>query len=162
MIVQVVKGATLQQFTNHIITITSKSTKISGFTFFEEKMKIIYILIGFICVILGSIGVVLPILPTTPFLLLALICFSKSSQRVENWFKSTSLYQKHLESFVTHRAMTLKTKVGLLGFASTMLIIAFLMVEQLHVRLVVIGLIIFKYYYFIFKIQTIKEVSVSD
>ena len=58
--------------------------------------------------------------------------------------------------------MTLKTKVNLLGFASTMLIIAFLMVEQLHVRLVVIGLIIFKYYYFIFKIQTIKEVSVSD
>ena len=84
-------------------------------------MKIIYLIIGFISLILGAIGVILPILPTTPFLLLSAFCFAKSSQRVHKWFLSTNLYQNHLDSFVKERAMTLKTKITILAFASFML-----------------------------------------
>ncbi|HRM90451.1 MAG TPA: DUF454 family protein, partial [Thomasclavelia ramosa] len=65
----------------------------------------------------------------------------------------------HLNDFVTKRAMTLKTKVMLLSFASTMLLIAFLMMDNIYGRITIVLLVIFKYYYFAFRIKTIKEVS---
>lgn len=72
--------------------------------------KYIYITVGLISVVLGAIGVVFPILPTTPFLLLASYCFAKGSDRFNTWFIGTKLYKKHLESFVKERSMTLKEK----------------------------------------------------
>ena len=47
-------------------------------------MKYIYFILGMICFILATIGVILPILPTTPFLLVAAFCFSRSSYRINN------------------------------------------------------------------------------
>ena len=95
----------------------------------------ILLLLGFLSAGLGAIGVLLPILPTTPFLLLATFCFAKSSKRFHTWFTHTSLYKKHLESFVEHRAMTRKTKVSLLLFASCMLVIAMIVVPVPAVRI---------------------------
>ena len=109
--------------------------------------------------LIGMIGVVLPILPTTPFLLAALFFFTKSSSRAKIWFQGTKLYQNHLNDFVTRRAMTLRTKVMLLSFASTMLLIAFLMMDNIYGRITIVLLVIFKYYYFIFRIETIKKVG---
>lgn len=120
-------------------------------------MKLIYFVIGLISMILGAIGVILPVLPTTPFLLLSAFCFAKSSQRFHNWFVSTKLYKNHLDSFVKERAMTLRTKVSLLTFASTMLLIAMYFMDNLFLRLFLLCLIIFKYYYFIFRIKTISS-----
>lgn len=120
-------------------------------------MKIIYLIIGFISLILGAIGVILPILPTTPFLLLSAFCFAKSSQRVHKWFLSTKLYQNHLDSFVKERAMTLKTKITILAFASFMLSFPLIFSKNIFLRLLIICLYIIKYYYFIFKIETIPE-----
>ena len=60
-------------------------------------MRYIYLMIGMISFGLGFIGIVLPILPTTPFLLLAGFCFARSSKRVHNWFVSTKAYQRHLD-----------------------------------------------------------------
>lgn len=48
-------------------------------------MRIIWAGLGIICVILGMIGVVLPLLPTVPFMLLAAFCFARSSERLHNW-----------------------------------------------------------------------------
>ncbi len=121
-------------------------------------MKYLYFGLGLIAMVLGMIGVFLPILPTTPFLLLAMFFFTKSSKRAKIWFEGTKLYQNHLDSFVQRRAMTLKTKVMLLSFASTMLLIAFLMMNNIYGRIVIVLLVIFKYYYFTMKIATIKEV----
>lgn len=120
-------------------------------------MKYIYFILGLLFTGIGCIGIVLPILPTTPFLLLALFLFTKSSKRAETWFKSTKIYQKHIDSFVKERAMTLKSKIMILSFASSMLMIAFFMMDNLYGRLTIVALIFFKYYYFIFRIKTIKN-----
>ena len=120
-------------------------------------MKYIYFILGLICTGIGAIGVVLPILPTTPLLLLALFFFTKSSTRAREWFMKTRLYQNHISDFVEKREMRLKTKVGLLALASSMLLLAFFMMDNIYGRLTIIALILFKYYYFIFKIKTIKE-----
>ena len=92
-------------------------------------MKTLYLIIGFLFFGLGAIGVILPVLPTTPFLLVASYCFARGSKRFNDWFLSTKIYQKHLDSFVKERAMTLKTKISLLSFASAMLILAFCLVD---------------------------------
>lgn len=122
----------------------------------KKIKKYIYITIGLISFALGAIGVALPILPTTPFLLLASFCFAKGSERFNTWFINTKIYKKHLESFVKERAMTLKQKVCLLAFADFMLAFPLIILDNLHVKIFLIALILFKFYYFIFRIKTIK------
>lgn len=120
-------------------------------------MKIFYITLGILSLTLGSLGIILPVLPTTPFLLLAAFCFTKSSKRLHNWLTHTELYKKHLDSFIQNRSMTLKTKIGILIPASIMLIIAILLIDNTMMRFVILGLIAFKYFYFFFCIKTISE-----
>ena len=120
-------------------------------------MKPVYFIIGIVSMLLGAVGVVLPVLPTTPFLLLSAWCFAKSSRRFHCWFISTALYKNHLDSFVQHRSMTWRTKLSLLAFASTMLLFAMYFMSNLWLRLFLLALMIFKYYYFLFRIKTIRE-----
>ncbi|WP_312702380.1 YbaN family protein [Sedimentibacter sp.] len=119
--------------------------------------KYLFVGLGFVFFALGAIGTLLPVLPTTPFLLAAAFFFAKGSEKFNNWFLSTKLYKNHLESFISERAMTFKTKACILGFASTMLIIAFVSVDNIIVKGVIAFAFFFKYYYFIFHIRTIKE-----
>lgn len=122
-------------------------------------MKYLYFILGIVFMVIGMIGVVLPVLPTTPFLLLTMFFFTKSSTRAKRWYESTSLYQNHLNDFVSKRAMTLRAKLVLLSFASTMLLISFIMMNNIYGRIVIVLLVIFKYYYFAFRIKTIREVE---
>ncbi len=114
----------------------------------RNPIKILWLVIGFLAMGLGMIGVVLPILPTTPFLLLASFCLAKGSNRFHKWFTQTRLYQKHLDSFVKNRAMTLKTKLCILLPASMMLILAMLAMSNIYGRIFIVFLIVFKYVYF--------------
>ena len=118
--------------------------------------KAIFVGLGLLFFTLGAVGAVLPVLPTTPFLLVAAACFAKGSTRFNSWFLNTKLYKNHLDSFVRERAMTLRTKVGLCAFATTMLLIAFFIMSNIYGRILVLCVIAFKYYYFIFRIRTIK------
>ena len=120
-------------------------------------MKYIYMVLGMISFLLGAVGVVLPVLPTTPFLLAAAFCFARSSKRVNDWFLSTKIYQNHLDSFVQNRAMTLKTKICILTFASFMLAFPLFLSQNLYLRIFIVCLYLVKYYYFIFKIKTISS-----
>ena len=124
--------------------------------------RYIYVIVGLLSFAIGAIGVILPILPTTPFLLLASFCFVRGSEKFDRWFKSTKMYKKHLESFVNEKAMTMKQKVIILLFVNIMLAIPIILVDNLHMRLFLLGLICIKLYYFIFKIKTIKPCSVNE
>ena len=121
----------------------------------KNPVRIVWLLIGFLSMGIGAVGVVLPVLPTTPFLLLASFCLGKGSARFHRWFTGTNLYKKHLESFVENRTMTLKTKFSLLIPASCMLILAFLAMQNVYGRVFIIFLILFKYVYFFTRIRTV-------
>ena len=62
----------------------------------NKLLRLILMILGFISLSLGVIGVIIPILPTVPFLLLTSFCFVKSSEKFNNWFLNTKLYKKHL------------------------------------------------------------------
>jgi uncharacterized protein len=123
-----------------------------------RKVKnILFIIAGFLSLGLGILGIVLPVIPTTPLLLLASFCFVKGSTKFEIWFKGTDLYKKHVENFLRHQSMTLKQKIVLNIFADTMIIIAFINVNLVYVRVLLVFIIIYKYYYFIAKIKTVRS-----
>lgn len=75
----------------------------------KNPIRFLWVLLGCLCLALGTIGVVLPILPTVPFYLVTLFCFAKGSEKLHTWFLGTNLYKKNLQNFVEHKAMTLKT-----------------------------------------------------
>ncbi len=123
----------------------------------KNPLKLLYIALGILFLSLGSIGVIIPVLPTTPFLLLASFFFAKGSDRFHTWFISTSLYKNHLDDFLKHRSMTLGTKLKLLSLSSTMLILSFIIVDNIYARAFLLIVIVYKYYYFYFRIKTIKR-----
>jgi uncharacterized protein len=125
----------------------------------NKIVKLLYIIIGFIALGLGVLGLILPVLPTTPLLLLASYCFVKGSERFERWFKETTIYKRHLETFVKERSMTLKQKLTILLFADVMIAIPFFILESIMVRVMLAGVIIYKYYYFIYKIKTVPAAT---
>ena len=118
--------------------------------------KIIFVIVGFISLLLGIIGTVLPILPTVPFLLLTSYCCARGSNKFEVWFKSSKIYKKYLENFILNKSMTLKQKIYISTFADIMIAFPLIILDNLYIKLFLIIIIIFKYYYFIFKIKTIK------
>ena len=124
-------------------------------------MRILFIVLGFIFLGVGAVGIVVPILPTTPFLLLASFFFAKGSKRFHDWFLSTRLYKRYLESFVKSRAMTLKGKLTILIPVSCMLIITFIFVNNIYARIVLVILFISKYVYFFTQIKTVSEEELS-
>jgi uncharacterized membrane protein YbaN (DUF454 family) len=69
-------------------------------------IKAVYIILGSISLILGLLGIIVPVLPTTPFLLLTAYLYTKGSTRFYGWFTHTKVYDKHLRSFAETRAMT--------------------------------------------------------
>ncbi|MBM3421202.1 MAG: DUF454 domain-containing protein [Bacteroidetes bacterium] len=73
--------------------------------------KLILILLGTISLGAGIIGIVLPGLPTTPFLLLTAGLYMRSSDRLYNWLLSTSICGKRIKRWQEKRGMTLREKV---------------------------------------------------
>ena len=122
----------------------------------KDYMKIIYVILGFISMGLGIAGSFLPGLPTVPFLLLSSFFFARGSERFHRWFTQTRIYKNYLEDFEKNRSMTLKAKIGLLCLSSTMIAFPIFLLKNNYLRLALILVVIFKYYYFIFRIKTLK------
>lgn len=128
--------------------------------------KSIYIVLGFVGVGLGALGAILPILPTVPFLLMAAVCFGKSSKRLHTWFVGTKLYKDNLESYVQGRGMTWKTKIRIMIIVTLTMSVGFAMMGQVPVGRIVLGCVwLFHIWYFSFKVKTLKlgtNVMVSE
>ena len=119
-------------------------------------MKLVYISLGFLSISIGAVGAFIPVLPTTPLLLLGSFFLAKGSDRFSTWFRSTKLYKNNLEDFEKKRSMTLKTKILLSTLSSSMIWISILTVDKLWLKVMLIAMDVFKHYYFIFRIKTEK------
>lgn len=122
--------------------------------------RVLYMVFGMLSLALAALGTVLPFLPTTPFVLLAAICFGRSSRRLHMWFLSTRFYRKNLESFVQRRGMTLKTKLTLLAVITLFMGFSFLTMlllsAPIFARIALAVVWLCHVLYFGFKVQTIS------
>ena len=82
-------------------------------------MKIILNAIGVLAVILGVLGIFLPLLPTTPFLLLASACFARGSTRMHNWLQTNRVFGKYLRDYENGKGIPLRGKIWILIFMWT-------------------------------------------
>ncbi|MFM1535809.1 YbaN family protein [Helcococcus ovis] len=122
--------------------------------------KIFYIILGLIGLFLGTLGIFLPILPTTPFLLLALICFAKGSTRLHNWFIKSKIYEKNLKSFVEKNEMPISVKIRVMCLITLLMGVGFFMMfrKSLYIPCLILFIVwIFHIIYFIFRIKTKKK-----
>lgn len=74
-------------------------------------MKLILALLGTISLVLGVIGIFLPVLPTTPFLLLSAALYMRSSGRLYNWLMSHRHLGPYIKNFREHKSIPLRVKV---------------------------------------------------
>ena len=119
--------------------------------------KILYIILGTIGLILGAIGAVLPLLPAFPFLLLATVCYAKSSERLHNWFINTKLYKNNLDSYVQGKGMSWQVKIRIMIMITILMSIGFIIMvtKEIYHGCIILSIVwLFHIFYFSFRIKT--------
>ncbi|WP_276833816.1 YbaN family protein [Massilicoli timonensis] len=121
-------------------------------------MKYIYLMVGCISFALGTAGAFLPLLPTVPFYLLAMFCFSKSSERLRQKLENSALYQKYVKAAVKGKGMSRRTKIKAMATVTLLMSIGFVMMHQVLLAQIVLVLIYVAHAYFIlWRVRTIQE-----
>ena len=121
--------------------------------------KAIYIILGCIGLILGAVGVIVPMLPAFPFLLLAAFGFARASERLHSWFISTRLYKNNLETYVRGQGMTRRTKHRIIASVTVLILISMSILaicELYWVWSILIAVWAFHILYFVFGVKTLE------
>ncbi len=123
--------------------------------------RIVLISLGFLFVALGGAGLVLPVMPTTPFLLVAAACFARSSPRFHDWLLNLRLFGPLIKNWQETRSLPRKTK--LLAIATIVVVggssILFF-IEIFFLKLVVVAILLF-HVIFIASIKTTELVKLE-
>lgn len=122
-------------------------------------MKYVYMSIGILATALGFLGAVLPLLPTTPFILLAVFCFAKSSERFHTWLINTKVYKEYVEDFQKYKGYTLKKKFELLISVYILVGFSIWMVDNFYIR---IGLCIMLFFQTVVLFTLVKTLPAKN
>ena len=122
----------------------------------KKVLNGVCVILGFLFLGIGMVGIVLPILPTTPFLLLSALLFAKGSKKFHKWFVETKIYKKYIESAFKNKEMTIKSKIKVLITISLLLTCGFVLSPIWYAKAFIILVAIGHYYYFLFRIKSVK------
>jgi uncharacterized membrane protein YbaN (DUF454 family) len=98
---------------------------------------------GFLLLALGIVGIVLPVLPTTPFLLAASFCFLKSSKRLHTWLMTHKHFGPRIKR-ITESGLTRREKISIYLFVLAILTPVFILTNSPHLRIFLLVLMMVK------------------
>lgn len=124
---------------NEKIEIEVKQKVPNGLKISSSRLKrLILYIIGYSSLTLGIIGLIFPILPTTPFLLLAAACFARNSEKAYNWLINNRVFGKFIRDYRAGRGLPIKVKLYTLLFLWMTIIISILFVSIFWVQILLL------------------------
>ena len=130
----------------------------------NRAKKIFFVLFGLISFSLGAIGIIIPGLPTTPFMILSSILFLNSSEKLYSWLTTHEKFGKYVLDFKQGKGITFKTKL----YAQTMMLLTMSLslipispafIENVIVRIILAVSAVFSFWLVGFKIPTRKSLK---
>ena len=129
----------------------------------NRKQKLVRALLfigGTISLSLGAIGIFLPILPTTPFLLLAAACYLRSSERMHKWLLSNRWFGEYIRNYQEGRGIPLKTKILAMIFLWVAILYSvFFALDEIFIAQVALLLIALGVSIHIIRLPTFKKIA---
>lgn len=104
--------------------------------------KALLITLGGLCLLLGGIGIVLPVLPTTPFVLCAAGCFGASSPKLAHWLERSPYFGEYIRNYREHTGISTGTRVRALIFLWLGIGISLYLVKGTPVRVILVLVLI--------------------
>ncbi|WP_281974953.1 YbaN family protein [Halobacillus litoralis] len=118
--------------------------------------KVLLLIFGWISLIIGVLGIVLPLIPTTPLLLLAAACFVRSSDRMYDWLLTNKYFGKYIRDYREHRGIPLRAKwVGVSVLWVSILYSAIFVVPLMFVKILMFAVASY-FTWFILNLNTIR------
>jgi uncharacterized membrane protein YbaN (DUF454 family) len=115
---------------------------------FMSIVNVLFVAAGCLFVALGVVGIVLPVLPTTPFLLLASFCFLKGSKRLHHWLMNHKYFGPRIKR-ITETGLTKREKISIYVLVLAMLTPVFIFSKSLHLRIFLVVLMVVKAIFFL-------------
>lgn len=104
---------------------------------YQKIVRGFFFVLGTISLVLGAIGIVLPILPTTPFLLLSLACYLRSSTRMTHWILNNKYFGKYIRNYREGKGIPLKTKIfAIIVLWASIIVSSFFIIHILLVQII--------------------------
>ena len=125
-------------------------------------IRILLIVLGSIFVAIGAIGVLVPGLPTTPFMILAAACYIRSSNKLYNWLIKNKLFVKHIKNIREGKGIPIRVKIFAQVMMTTFIFLAIIPFSPISVPNLFIKVIIFlagltSFWYVAYRVPTLKE-----
>lgn len=122
----------------------------------NSAKKALLVAAGSLCIVLAVLGVFLPLLPTTPFLLLASACYVRSSERLHGWLMGNRLLGGYIRNFKERRGIPLRAKFVTVALLWLPLLYSVYRLDILWLELLLLtmGLV---WSFLIFRMKTLKD-----
>ena len=124
----------------------------------KKVMNGICVALAFVCVGLGGLGIVLPILPTTPLFIAAACLFAKGSKRFHKWFLNTRMYKTYIESAVKHGTMERKAKRKMMLTLAIVFGIG-IFFSPMIAKFIILIVAVIHFYVLIFRIKSVEQMA---
>lgn len=123
----------------------------------NKIIRISALFCAWICLVLGFVGVFIPLLPTTPFILLASVLFARFSPRVHTWLTSTKVYKHYVLPFREAGGLSLARKIKMLLISLAAIGASAYFVDHLYSRIALAAMALLIIYFIGFRVPTLKK-----
>jgi len=117
----------------------------------------LFVVVGTIALVLGIVGIIVPVLPTTPFLLLAAICYLRGSQRLYNALLGNRFVGSYISNYLEGRGMSLKMKIWTLSMLWIAIVCSALLATDSLIIRIILAVVLVGVTIHILLIKTVKK-----